>query len=230
MIINIFQNLKVAHDTKQVYNFMKTTKNYSVNVKFNGVFENTTNSEIKQVSNEIVEQLSMQLFDHVANIENLRDIANSLCQTINEQYKLRKSEIKPAETAQMTVIKPVTKPAVEEAQAEEIKTKEASQPKHTTKRTAKATKKTEAKAKEEAEVKQVSIASLTKDDIKKMEIKFTQYSEKCVALSGETKPIKEEIKRLAGGHWNSFKKCWFLKNDQGHALAKAMHCRVAKEA
>lgn len=206
---------------------MKTTKNYSVNVKFNGVFENTTPTEMKQVSNEIVEQLSMQLFDHVSSVEGLRDIANSLCQTINEQYKLRKSEIKPAETAQMTVIKPVAKPAVEEAQAEEIK--EASQPKHTTKRTAKATKKTEAKAKE-AEVKQVSIASLTKDDIKKMNIKFVQYSEKCVALTGETKPIKEEIKRLAGGHWNGFRQCWFLKSDQGHALAKAMHCRVAKEA
>ena len=250
-LINLFNNkqLKVPHDTNLVHKIMKTNeKNYKYAVSFSGVFENADNEELKIAASEISEQFIAQLFEHVTEHKSLAEIANSIVNILKAQYAVRKSEITQATEGAKTVVMNTKKADnVEEAEAEEVdesnnvaksEPKRGAYHRHTTKaaqttKTAKSIEKTAEKAEKKAEkeeVRQVAIASLTKADIKKMGIKFVQYSEKCVALTGETKPIKDEIKRLAGGHWNGFRQCRFIKNDNGHALAKAMGCKVYRKA
>lgn len=249
VIINLFNNkqLKVPHDTNLVHKIMKTNKNYKYAVSFSGVFENADNEELKIAASEISEQFIAQLFEHVTEHKALAEIANSIVNILKAQYAVRKSEITQATEGAKTVVMNTKKADnVEEAEAEEVdesnnvaksEPKKGAYHRHTTKaaqttkttKSAEKTEKTEKKTEKEG-VRQMAIAELTKSDIKKMGIKFVQYSEKCVALSGETKPIKDEIKRLAGGHWNGFRQCWFIKNDAGHALAKAMGCKVYRKA
>ena len=94
-----------------------------------------------------------------------------------------------------------------EAQAQAVKsqksastTKVRSERKVSTKKTIKA----EPKAEVKEVVKQKTIKSKEKEPTKKTTPKFTivDYSEKCVALFGDTKPIKDELKKL-GGRFNS---------------------------
>lgn len=102
-----------------------------------------------------------------------------------------------------------------EAQAEDIKEqKKAATTKARAERKVSAKKTDKAKAKsikQKAEVKEVTkpkvvkpMAKKEKEPTKKTTPKFTivDYSEKCVALFGDTKPVKEELKKL-GGRFNS---------------------------
>lgn len=158
------------------------------------------------------------VFNQLDNKEDLKGVANLIVEQLQTAYKARLTQLmgkNEATTVNVAISTPTT--AKSEAKAE--------QPKAELK---KAAIKNDKKVK--AEVKQVLIADLTKADIKKMGVKFVQYSEKCVALTGETKSIKEDIKKLAGGHWNHSRQCWFLKNDAGHKLAKAMGVKVSKVA
>lgn len=226
MIVNLFQNKEVAHDTNKVYKTMKS--NYSVNVNFSGVFENVgSTQELRTIATDITEQLCSQLFAHVGTMTELKELAQSIVNNVNASFKVRKSEIAPStEGTQKAVAVEIASTPTAKAITEPAPAKVATQ---TTKSTAKASKSTKSESKKE-EVQQVLIASLTKEDIKKMGIKFYQYSERCVSMVGETKPIKDDIKHLAGGHWNGARQCWFLKDKNGKALAKAMGLKVYKKA
>lgn len=156
------------------------------------------------------------VFAQFTTISEIKELANSICQQTKTAYEKRAKEIgaseqKPTEIA-LNVSAKGEKKTPTKAKAEEQLAKE----------TSVSDKKTK------GEIPQVKASSLTKEQIKKLGIKFTQYSEKAVFLSGETKSIKEDIKTIGGGHWNAARKGWFLKNENAKALAKEMHVRITK--
>lgn len=169
-------------------------------------------------------------FNGITDIEQLRYVKQVIMLATQEAFEARRKEIEPKTETKPSVtvnMKPKAKAApVEEAEAEEVE----EEPKAELKKTA--VKKTAAKVTKPAkeEVKQLKIAELTPADIKKMGVKFYRYSEKCIFLVGETKPIKEAIKSEAGGHWNHARKGWFLKDEAGRKLAKEMSCKIYKMA
>lgn len=167
-------------------------------------------------------------FNGINDIDQLRYVKQVIMLATQEAFEARRKEIEPKTETKPSVtvnMKPKAAP-VEEAEAEEVKEEPKTEPKKTV------VKKTAAKATKSAkeEVKQLKIAELTPADIKKMGVKFYRYSEKCIFLVGETKPIKEAIKSEAGGHWNHARKGWFLKDEAGRKLAKEMGCKIYKMA
>lgn len=146
------------------------------------------------------------VFAQFTTISEIKELANSICQQTKTAYEKRAKEIGASEQKPTEIALNVS------AKAEEQLAKE----------TSVSDKKTK------GEIPQVKASSLTKEQIKKLGIKFTQYSEKAVFLSGETKSIKEDIKTIGGGHWNAARKGWFLKNENAKALAKEMHVRITK--
>lgn len=191
--------------------FTTMATKYNVNVNFSGVFNQLNNKEdLRGVANEIIAQLEAAYKARLAKL-------------------MGKNEPTAISVAISTPTTAKTEPEQPKAEKKATTTKTVAKKATTDKATAKAEpKKADKKAK--AEIKQVLISDLSKADIKAMGVKFVQYSEKCVALSGNTKAIKDDIKRLAGGHWNHARQCWFLKNDAGHKLAKAMGVKVSKVA
>lgn len=170
-------------------------------------------------------------FNGINDIDQLRYVKQVIMLATQEAFEARRKEIEPKTETKPSVtvnMKPKAKAApVEEAEAEEVEDEPKTEPKKTTAK-AKAQPKATKPAKEE--VKQLKIAELTPADIKKMGVKFYRYSEKCIFLVGETKPIKEAIKSEAGGHWNHARKGWFLKDEAGRKLAKEMGCKIYKMA
>lgn len=119
-----------------------------------------------------------------------------------------------------TIEKKAEKPAKAEAKAADTKSKSKSK--------AAKTEKAEKPAKAEAaKVEQVKISSLTAKQIKAMNIKFEQYSEKCMLMTGSTKSIKDDIKAIGGAHWNAARQGWFLKNENAKVLAKALKIKIS---
>ena len=178
----------------------------------------TTNKQFKEVKVNF-----NGVFATINSAEELKYVAQSIVNQTNEAYKFRLAELTASNTSEKA-----TEVSIEAAPKEKAEPKKAATNKTKATKTEKPDK-TEKKS-DKGEVKQVLISNLTKEDIKKMGIEFVQYSEKCVALSGETKAIKEDIKKIAGGHWNHARQCWFLKNDDGHKLAKLMGQKVLKKA
>lgn len=167
-------------------------------------------------------------FNGINDIDQLRYVKQVIMLATQEAFEARRKEIEPKTETKPSVtvnMKPKAAP-VEEAEAEEVKEEPKAEPKKTV------VKKTAAKVTKPSkeEVKQLKIAELTPADIKKMGVKFYRYSEKCIFLVGETKPIKEAIKAEAGGHWNHARKGWFLKDEAGRKLAKEMGCKIYKMA
>lgn len=169
-------------------------------------------------------------FSGISDIEQLRYVKQVIMLATQEAFEARRKEIEPKTERKPSVsveMKPVAKTEeVEEAEAEEV----VDEPKTTKKSTAKKITAKKTEKSEKGEIKQIKIAELTAADIKKMGVKFYKYSEKCIFLVGETKPIKEAIKSECGGHWNSARKGWFLKAEAGRKLAKEMGCKVYKMA
>lgn len=171
------------------------------------------------------------VFAQFENVNELKEVAQSVVNQINSAYKARLAELqsktkavaplKVAVSASTKGEKSVTK-----ATKDTTKTKEpVSKTTKTAKTTTKATKKAEKKPKEEVE--QIAISSLTKAQIKAMDIQFVQYSDKCMFISGNTRCIKDEIMAMGGAHWNGNRQGWFIKNESAKKLAKALKIKIA---
>lgn len=222
MIINLFTKQEVAHDTDKVHKAMTKNKKLNITVNFESVLDGIKSVEDKKY---VVEYIATQLFTAaMAQFEDkdtLKDVAQNFVNSLNAIYKERLGVLDGEAKAETPVVRITS--SVETT--DEKKTEKKAKNKKETTETAKS-EKTEKKAKEE--VKQVLISQLTAAQIKKLGIKFQQYSEKSVFLSGDTRCIKEQIKKVGNGHWNHSRQGWFLKNDEGHTLAKAMGQRVYK--
>lgn len=168
------------------------------------------------------------VFAQFETVNELKEVAQSVVNQINAAYKARVAELQgnakanaPVKIAVSTSSKgekPVSKVTKNTPKAKEPISK-------TTKPQTKTNNKAEKQQKEEVE--QISISSLTKAQIKAMDIKFAQYSDKCMFLSGNTRCIKDEIMATGGAHWNGRRQGWFVKNDTAKALAKALKIKIA---
>lgn len=175
------------------------------------------------------------IFAKINDKSELRETAQSIVTQIQTAYNARLAELMPKETPVVLDAAPSTKGKKSAPTKTKKSTKnefegvpEANEQKATPTKKDKSAKdaaKTESNKPEKVE--QVKIASLTKKQITAMNIKFEQYSEKCMFLTGETKPIKDEIKAIGGAHWNQSRKGWFIKNDSAKALAKALKIKLA---
>ncbi len=84
-----------------------------------------------------------------------------------------------------------------------------------------------AKPQKKVRTEQVEISTLTKAQVKKMNLHFEKYSDKCQLLLGETKPIKDQIKSVGKGHWYAKREGWFLTNKNAEILAKKLGIKTA---
>lgn len=167
------------------------------------------------------------VFAQFENVNELKEVAQSVVNQVNSAYKARLAELqgKTKENAPvMVAISTSSKGDKATNKTTKGATKAKEPAKKTTKPQTKAISKTEKQPKEEIE--QVSISSLTKAQIKAMDIKFVKYSDKSMFLSGNTRCIKDEIMATGGAHWNGNRQGWFLKNDTAKALAKALKIKT----
>lgn len=168
------------------------------------------------------------VFAKFESVNELKEVAQSIVNQVNNAYKERLAELMAEEKSDAVEVSVDEVEVVDEKPARKTKqskkTNDATKDK--TKKSAPTAKKgTEKPAKEE--VKQVSISSLTKAQIKAMDLKFEKYSDKCMFLTGNTRCIKNEIMATGGAHWNGKRQGWFIKNDSAKEIAKALKIKIA---
>lgn len=195
----------------------------NVTVNLNGVFAKIDNAqELKECANDIIMQIKTAYDERLAELlpktkskSNTVDVEGAKAAKGAKGVKAAKPTATKKAVAKRETAKPTPKPT-----AKQTPTKKASKVAAVPSKTAKTTEK-------KPTVEQIKIASLTRAQIKAMNIKFEKYSDKCMLLTGETKPIKDEIKAIGGAHWNSTLKGWFVKNDNAKLLAKALKIKIA---
>ena len=157
----------------------------------------------------------------------LKEVAQSIINQINVAYKKRLSELLSSDESETVdvIINGTAEPKADklEKAAPVKKSRKGVKAVETNKAVSK-----EADKKSSKEVvKQVSISSLTKAQIKAMDLKFEKYSDKCMFLTGNTRCIKDEIMTIGGAHWNQKRQGWFIKNDAAKEIAKALKIKIA---
>lgn len=161
------------------------------------------------------------VFAQFETANELKEVAQSVVNQINAAYKARLAELQGKTKKESPVQIAVS------ANAEGEKTTKT--PRKAATKVSKPVKKTADEPTEKAKevVEQVSISSLTKAQIKAMDLNFVQYSDKCMFLTGNTRCIKDEIIATGGAHWNGHRQGWFVKNDTAKELAKALKIKIA---
>lgn len=170
------------------------------------------------------------VFAQFSTANELKEVAQSVVNQVNAAYKARLYQIQGKTEVKKPVQIPVSVSGGGEKKTTKQKAPKAQEPVEKSTNTTptsdkKADKKADKKSKEE--IKQVSIGSLTKAQIKAMNIKFEKYSDKCMFLTGDTRCIKDEIMATNGAHWNRSRQGWFVKNDTAKQLAKALKIKIA---
>lgn len=171
------------------------------------------------------------LFASVTSVPELKEAANVICGQVKTAFEARIKEL--AEEGGEIKLKPTTKgktaakmahDKVVSKKAKAAQTK-AAKAKAETPKTAEAPKVKEETAK--PKVEQVAISSLTKAQIKAMNIKFEKYTDKCYFMTGETRSISQDIAKIGGATWNRTRQGWFVKNDIAKILAKSFGMKLA---
>lgn len=185
------------------------------------------------------------VFAQINNAKELKETANNIIQQISTAYNARLAELMPQKAAPVVLD---AAPSTKGKKSTPAKTKntargefegvpEADEQKAAPTKKSKDTKKNEptkaAKPEKEkpAKVEQVKIASLTKAQIKAMNIHFEEYNEKCMLLIGETKSIKEDIKAGGWAKWydrsGDERHGWLINKTYASKLAKALKIKIA---
>lgn len=172
------------------------------------------------------------VFAQYENANELKEIAQSVVNQVNEAYKARLAELKPKTAAKQPTVEITT--ASTSTNGKRVAKKDAAKAKQAaTKDTKTKQTKAEPKAKKERkpEVPQVKITSLTKAQIKKLGIHFEKYNEKCMLVVGETQSIKDAIKDGGWARWYSRKdddrQGWMVNNDYAKTIAKELKIKLA---
>lgn len=158
-------------------------------------------------------------FSKITDAKELQAVAQDVVRQIHTAYTARLAEIKPGKGAAKAAA--VNAPV---ASAKGSKTVTVEPAKVDASPEKKAPR--NVKGKMFRGVEQVKIASLTRAQVKAMNIKFVQYSDKCMFVTGDTMPLHDEIMALGGTHWNTPKKGWFMMNDSAAAFAKALKIKM----
>lgn len=132
------------------------------------------------------------VFAQIKSESELKEVANSISEQLKSAYGKRAQElaksVKPAKSAVTVEMKTTEKKA---AKAKSAPKKTESAPK-AEKKTTEKTEKAESKKTE----KEPQIALTNTKELKKLGLKFLPYSEKCVLLAGNTKPIAKELGKM----------------------------------
>lgn len=170
------------------------------------------------------------VFTQFKTANELKEVAQSVINQVSAAYKARLAEIQGAKTEQPTEIVISTDEGEQTTSKSSKGNKKApTKPKTPSKTKTPAKEAVEEKTKKKTKevVKQVLIASLTKAQIKAMNIKFEKYSDKCMCLTGNTRSIKDEIKAMSGVSWDRARQKWYIKNASAQKLAKALKIKIA---
>lgn len=188
------------------------------------------------------------VFAQINDAKELKETAQNIVEQINTAYQARLAELMPKKNAPAVVdATPSTKgkksaptkikrtkgefDGVPEADAAKTASKKSKSAKDTAKSEPKTTTKDTAKSAKPAKVEQVKISSLTKAQVKAMNIHFEEYSEKCMLMIGETKSIKDDIKANGWARWYSRaedeRKGWMVNKEYAATLAKALKIKLA---
>jgi hypothetical protein len=164
-----------------------------------------------------------QVFAQVNSVEELKQIANSICQQVKIAYDERAKvlnnviEVK-VELAPETAMTATTETAPTAPQ----------QPKKRGRKTVAQTakeQKAEITAKQAAEAPgDTEIAITDTAAIKKLGLKFEKYNDKCWVLKGDTKPLRKALKSFRGV-FNSHLSCgegWIFKTENAAKVANAL--------
>ena len=196
-----------------------------VTVNLNGVFAQINNAkELKETTNNIIQQLSTAYNARLAEL--MPQKAAPVVVDTTPSTKGKKST--PAETKNTAKGEFEGVPEADEQEAAPAKKSKGTKKSEPAKDAAKATKPEKEKP---ARVEQVKIASLTKAQIKAMNIHFEEYNEKCMLLIGETKSIKEDIKTGGWAKWydrsGDERHGWLINKTYARKLAQALKIKIA---
>lgn len=183
------------------------------------------------------------VFAQIGDAKELRDTTNDIIQQISTAYNARLAELMPQKVAPVVVD---ATPSTKGEKTAPTKTKktakdefkgvpEADEQKAAPTKKSKSTKDTtkgkKTKSNKSEDVEQVKITSLTKTQLKAMNIHFEEYNEKCMLLIGETKPIKEDIKAGGWAKWydrsGDERHGWLINKTYAAKLAKALKIKLA---
>lgn len=173
------------------------------------------------------------VFAQINDAKELKATANNIMLQIKEAYDARLAELLPKKKNTAKVVE-ATVSAKGETAAKPTKDTfsgvpeaEAQKPASVKNKSAKDT----AKNAKPAKVEQIKISSLTKAQVKAMNIHFEEYSEKCMLMIGETKSIKDDIKANGWARWYSRakddRKGWMVNKEYAATLAKALKIKLA---
>jgi Skp family chaperone for outer membrane proteins len=169
------------------------------------------------------------VFAQYENANELKEIAQSVVNQVNEAYKARLAELKQKTAAKQPTVEITTASA--STNGKRVAKKEAAKAKQTATKDTKTKAEPKAKKERKPEVSQVAIASLTKAQIKKLGIHFEKYNEKCMLVVGETQSIKDAIKDGGWARWYSRKdddrQGWMVNNDYAKTIAKELKIKLA---
>lgn len=157
------------------------------------------------------------VFSQYTTADELKSAANAMCAQIKEAYEARFKELTPNAK---TTSKPATVPA----------TSVNNETKGKRDKTAKTTEvpKVESKAKTIDDTDTL-IAITDLKAIKKLELTFEKYNDRCWVLRGETKPLRKILKEQFKGVFNSHLtggEGWVIKTANVEECAKALGLKI----
>lgn len=140
-------------------------------------------------------------FAKCGTIEELRFVANDICEQVKEAFGIRAKEIKQGENngAIIEVIEPKHKT---DAPKQTDKKSKTHKPKEAAAQANKQDKEVKAETPEETD-NETLISITDTEAIKKLGLKFEKYNDKCWVLRGNTKPLRKVLKELFKGVYNS---------------------------
>lgn len=178
------------------------------------------------------------VFSAYTNENEIKSIANAIGQELKKSVEARLAELaggKATATVEVNVSvqsEATSKPTATTKKDATAKAKEvAARLKETQK--AKPEPKAKAEPKVKSESEDDTLISITdKDAIAKLGLTFVKYTDKCYALYGDTKPLRNELKKL-GGTFNKYLKVgegWVFRNKQVPEIEKALGIKAKEVA
>ena len=164
------------------------------------------------------------IFAQLHSVEDIKAVANNICTQVKEAVEVRFAELKSEKSLSVEVEIETPKSEKKTAKSASAKAKEV----------AEKLKKVEEKKpayeknppKKDSDNVEISITDAKA--IKKLDLKFEKYSEKCWVLYGDTKPLSKELVKFHGVYNSSLRvgKGWLFRPEKAQEVAKALGMKI----
>lgn len=164
-------------------------------------------------------------FKNIQSINDLKVIANALMAELKKAYDERFEELKGSEPTVNAEIKVETakKPKVKETKTAKVEAPAPEKPKAKGKaKEVKGAKKTKAPKKAQ------TVVTASAEELSALNLEFKSYNERCMVLTGDTKPLRKELREL-GGVYNSrlsVGEGWVFRNADAQRVCDALGVSV----